>query len=261
MAYGQNTRGAQPRSHFQEAGGAIIKFRHPYLAGQMAGSLDEVDISSSLKLNETYFNAVPNQDSAQQVVLIDGSTVTITNKLLNGTMTLPAVVTTGIVATGDFIACLQLIKSVGDNVGGVLTITEHIDGKAITTLYYGVTPKNVPDKIKMGMDVPTYSCQLLYSGWIQAVSVSGEANKKAIWASGSKTGLEAYFKPYAINAENEDTGSGTASLNASTNGVATADADQTGTSASSTWADNKTPVGANPDYINSSDESTLKVEG
>ena len=35
MAYGNNRAGGQPRSHFRQAGGAIIKFRHPYFAGMI----------------------------------------------------------------------------------------------------------------------------------------------------------------------------------------------------------------------------------
>ena len=48
MAYGNNRKGKQPRAHFQLAGGSNIKFRHPYLAGQIesgSGSvIDEIDI-------------------------------------------------------------------------------------------------------------------------------------------------------------------------------------------------------------------------
>ena len=50
MAYGNNRKGKQPRAHFQLAGGSNIKFRHPYLAGQIesgSGSvIDEIDISN-----------------------------------------------------------------------------------------------------------------------------------------------------------------------------------------------------------------------
>ena len=35
MAYGNNRAGEQPRAHFRSAGGAIIKFRHPYFAGMI----------------------------------------------------------------------------------------------------------------------------------------------------------------------------------------------------------------------------------
>ena len=73
--------------------------------------------------------------------------VTICNKLLNGTITMPVVRTTGMVSTGDFISALQLIKATGDTVGGLLYKTDFINGKAITTLYYGVTVQRVPDDV------------------------------------------------------------------------------------------------------------------
>jgi len=202
MAFGQNSVGKQPRSHFQTAGGTIHKFRHPFLAGQLSssiGNLDEIDISSSVKLDSEFFKASPNQDSAKQEVLVDGTVVTITNTMLNGTITLQAIRTSGIVARGDAVACFQLIKAAGDNVGGTYTLTEFIDGKAITTLYYGVAVKYVDDKILQGLSVPTYACQLLYSGWIQVVSNSAQLNTKAIWAAGSINGVTGVYSMFPVN--------------------------------------------------------------
>lgn len=198
MAYGNNRAAKQARAHFQLAGGSSIKFRHPYLAGQIDtdGAVDEVDISACCKLEGRFFEANQNQDSAKQVVLVDGSVVTISNKLLNGTITMPVVKTTGLVATGDFIAALQLIRTLGDSVGGLLYKTDYINGKAITKLFYGVTPQRVPDDVSEGNDVAVYNIQLLYAGWIEAVSTSTSENKKRIWAVGNQQGLEAYFSPY-----------------------------------------------------------------
>lgn len=198
MAFGNNRGAQQPRATFQLAGGSIIKFRHPYLAGQIdtAGMIDEIDVSKACKLEGRFFEANQNQDSAKQVVLIDGSVVTISNKLLNGTITMPVVRTTGLVGSGDFLSALQLIRSIGDSVGGLLYKTDYINGKAITKLYYGVTPQKVPDDVSEGNDVAVYNVQLLYAGWIEAVSTSTETNKKRIWAIGNLTGLEAYFSPY-----------------------------------------------------------------
>ena len=198
MAYGNNRAAKQARAHFQIAGGSIIKFRHPYLAGQLDtdGAVDEIDISACCKLEGRFFEANQNQDSAKQVVLVDGSVVTISNKLLNGTITMPVVKTTGLVATGDFIAALQLIRTLGDSVGGLLYKTDYVNGKAITKLFYGVTPQRVPDDVSEGNDVAVYNIQLLYAGWIEAVSTSTAENKKRIWAVGNQQGLEAYFSPY-----------------------------------------------------------------
>ena len=201
MAFGNNRSGKQARSHFQLAGGSIIKFRHPYLIGQIESGantiIDEVDISSCMKLEGRFFEATPNQDSAKQQVMVDGSVVTICNRLLNGTISIPVLRTTGEVGTGDFIAICQLIKSVGDSVGGLLYKTDFINGKAITKLYYGVTVKNCPDDVSEGNDVAVYNIQLYYAGWIEAQSNSMAANKKKIWAVGNEKGLEAYFAPYS----------------------------------------------------------------
>ena len=206
MAYGNNRAAKQARAHFQLAGGSSIKFRHPYLAGQIDtdGAVDEVDISACCKLEGRFFEANQNQDSAKQVVLVDGSVVTISNKLLNGTITMPVVKTTGLVATGDFISALQLIRTLGDSVGGLLYKTDYINGKAITKLFYGVTPQRVPDDVSEGNDVAVYNVQLLYAGWIEAVSTSTSENKKRIWAVGNQQGLEAYFSPYVT--QNASTG-------------------------------------------------------
>ena len=206
MAYGNNRAAKQARAHFQLAGGSTIKFRHPYLAGQIDtdGAVDEIDISSCCKLEGRFFEANQNQDSAKQVILVDGSVATISNRLLNGTITMPVVRTTGLVATGDFIAALQLIRTLGDSVGGLLYKTDYVNGKAITKLFYGVTPQRVPDDVSEGNDVAVYNIQLLYAGWIEAVSTSTSENKKRIWAVGNQQGLEAYFSPYVT--QNASTG-------------------------------------------------------
>jgi hypothetical protein len=117
---------------------------------------------------------------------------------------MPVVKTTGLVATGDFIAALQLIRTLGDSVGGLLYKTDYVNGKAITKLFYGVTPQRVPDDVSEGNDVAVYNIQLLYAGWIEAVSTSTSENKKRIWAVGNQQGLEAYFSPYVT--QNASTG-------------------------------------------------------
>lgn len=213
MAYGNNRAGQQPRAHFRLAGGAIIKFRHPYFAGMIETggnkAIDEIDVSACCKLEGRFFEANQNQDSAKQVVLIDGSTVTIANKMLNGTITIPAIPTTGQVGTGDFIAGCQLIRSIGDSIGGIITKTDFVNGKALTKVYYGVTVQRCPDDVSEGNDVAVYNVSLLYAGWIEAESGSDDLNKKAIWAVGSKEGIEAFYSPYDI--QNQDGTKGTGS--------------------------------------------------
>ena len=218
MAYGNNRGGKQPRATFQLAGGCVIKFRHPYFAGLIATdsglAIDEIDISRSCKLEGRFFEANQNQDSAHQVVLVDGSVVTISNKMLNGTITIPAVKTTGLIGTGDFISACQLIQSIGDSVGGLLTKTDYLNGNAITRVYYGVTVKSCPADVSEGNDVAVYNIQLLYAGWIEAVSSSSGNNKKRIWAVGSKEGIEGFYNPYSIQNANGNGATGKMNLDA-----------------------------------------------
>ena len=223
MAYGNNRAGIQPRAHFQVAGGSTIKFRHPYLIGQVdtTGNIDEIDISSCVKLEGTYFSAQQNQDSAKQTVLIDGSVVTITNRLLNGRLSLPVIRTTGLVGTGDFVSALQLIRTIGDAVGGLIIKTDFRNGKAITRVYYGVTVQSCPDDISMGNDVPEYPVVLLYAGWIEAVSDTTAENMKKIWAVGNKEGLAGYFAPYETQNGSTNSADGKTGhpVNASNSGI------------------------------------------
>lgn len=253
MAYGNNRAQTQARAHFQVAGGSTIKFRHPYLAGQIdtTGTIDEIDISACCKLEGRFFEANQNQDSAKQVVLVDGSVATISNKLLNGTITMPVIKTSGLVAKGDFISALQLIRTLGDSVGGLLYKTDYINGKAITKLYYGVTPQRVPDDVSEGNDVAVYNVQLLYAGWIEVVSTSTAENKKRIWAVGNASGLEAYFNPYIT----QDASTGNSPLASTNSGIPasqmadeltgnydTVDSDNEKKVTDGTWKSGTTPV-------------------
>lgn len=221
MAYGNNRVGAQKRTSFRQVGGSVIIFKHPYLAGQISpeSSVDEIDVSSSLQLDGTGLEAQQSIDSSKQVVTIDGSVITITNTLLNGQITLNCYPTTGKVATGDMIAACQLIRSVGDSVGGILIVNEFINGERQTTLFYGVTVVKCPDKILTGNDVPMYAVVLGYAGWISAIGNNDGVNKKAIWAVGSKV-LDEYregthtYSPYLVQNSSGTGGTGESPLGA-----------------------------------------------
>ena len=226
MAYGNNRAVSRPRATFQTAGGMIIKLRHPKLTGQISGAvqIDEIDVSKSLRLNDTFFDASPSQDSSFMEPLVDGSIITITNHLLAGSAVVQAMRTTGLVGTGDFIAAAHLIIASKDSQGGTLTTIESIDGKRIITVFYGVSFKNVPHLRKAGNAIVTYPVVMNYAGWFQAVG-GDEATEEVIWAVGNKYGLKAQYKPYAIQAgEGGDFYSG-APMASAVGGVDVADVD------------------------------------
>jgi hypothetical protein len=208
MAYGNNKAAPMPKASFQEAGGTTFLYRHPFLTGMLSKSsaIDELDVSKSLQLNANFFQANPSQDSSLQERLVDGSTITITNHSLAGTMTLQALSTTGFVGTGDFIACAHLIVASGDSVGGTLTVIRSFGGKRRIRLYYGVSFKNVPHELIAGNAIVPYPVVMEYSGWVEMLGASSVA-RKTIWAVGNKYSLDAVFIPYDYTSILTDGGS------------------------------------------------------
>jgi hypothetical protein len=222
MGHGNNRAAARPGASFQVAGGIICKYRHPFLSGQVheASPVDEIDVSRALRLNDTFLDAQPLNDSSFQELLVDGSVVVITNHSLAGSLTLQALRTTGLVGTGDLIAAAHLVIASKDDVGGTFTVIETINGKRIVTIFTGVSWKNIPHLRKAGNSVIPYPAVMLYAGWVQGVSANMAVNEKTIWAVGNRTGLKAVYKPYAIQeAENLANFYGGAPISSSIAGV------------------------------------------
>jgi hypothetical protein len=199
MAFANNRSAARPSSTFSTAGGVIMRLRHPYLSGQVSGAspIDEVDVSRCVKLNDTFLSALPAMDSAFQEVLVDGSVLTVTNHIMAGKMTIPVVRTTGLVGTGDFIACAHLIIASKDSQGSTFTVIEYINGNKLCTVFYGVSFANVPHLIKAGNAIVTYPVVMNYAGWFQCVGAES-TSEQTIWAVGNKLGIKAEYRPYAV---------------------------------------------------------------
>jgi hypothetical protein len=193
---------------FRTAGGSVYTFAHPFLTGQLASvaraldpitqdSINEVDITRSLRLNDQFFNAQSAQPNSLQEVMVDGSTITITNHLMNGRMTLQVVPGTGLVRDGDLTAIAPFIVQAKDNVGGILTRRRFTSVGAITRVYYGVSFSEYPHDVDVGNAVPIYPMVLLYGGWIEGL-LSGVATEKVLWAVGNQYGLRGNYEPFNI---------------------------------------------------------------
>jgi hypothetical protein len=174
-------------------------YRHPILSGQISSAfpIDEIDITKSLRLGETFLNATPLQDSAIPEVMVDGSVLMITNHVTAGRMALQVVETTGFVGTGDFIAALHLVKVSKDTEGGTITVTRWFNGRKRIRVYYGVGVQNVPDEIIAGNSVVSYPVNMVYAGWFEGAG-GIDLSTKTIWAVGNKYGLKARFMPYSV---------------------------------------------------------------
>jgi len=252
MAYGNNRAAAKPRAQVQTAGGTIIKYRNPVLAYQIADSVavDEINVSRALRLNETFLNAQPLNDSSIIEPLVDGSTITITNHSLAGTMTLQVLRGSGLVGDGDFIAAAHLVIASKDSIGGTLTVIESTGEKRLVTIFYGVTFKNVPHLIKAGNALVPYPMVINYSGWVQGVS-AGAISEKTIWAVGNKVGLSGVYKPYSIQEqESTDFFRGKPVEGLASNGVDAGDGDtNTADNDKAAWDESRRGIEATPSYL------------
>ena len=203
MSFANNRAAPRPRANFMTAGGTTFLFKHPSLSFQIGeadraeGSIDEIDVSRALQLNATFFDARPMQDSAHMELLVDGSTITITNHSMAGTATLQVLPTTGLVGTGDFIAAAHIVIASKDSTGGVLTVIREVGGNRLITIYYGLSFKNVPHQIIAGNSVVPYPVTMNYGGWVQVLT-SPEDAAKVIWAVGNELGIRGTYQPYGI---------------------------------------------------------------
>jgi hypothetical protein len=168
------------------------------MAGQLgSANIDEVNISACMKLNDTFLNAVPLQDSSIMELLVDGSSITVTNHAMAGKMTLNILPTTGTVGGGDLIAIGHFIIGSKDDVGGTLTREKFVNGDKLTRIYYGMSFANVPHEIEAGNAVAVYPVVLNYAGWIEGIS-KGAGTTKRLWAVGNEYGLSAAYVPFSI---------------------------------------------------------------
>jgi hypothetical protein len=257
MAYGNNQAAVRPGAPVQRAGGTVFKFRHPFLTGQLGkgSGVDEVDVSKSLQLHSNFFQANPTQDSAQQVVLVDGTVLTITNHVLAGEMTLQALSTTGYVGTGDFIACAHLVVASGDDVGGTFTVIRSFGKTRRVRVYYGVTFKRVPHELIAGDTAVPYPVVMLYAGWTEGIAAAS-VSARTIWATANKYGISAVYGDYTIDGS-PMSGPGTNAPFSGVNGAGTADAVNDPTAGGFVGVNENTVVpGDHPDNVLNPDGST-----
>ena len=92
-------------------------------------------------------------DSSKIVALANGNTVTITNNNGAGTLTFNVVKTA---TEGDMVSIANYLKRVGDSRGGVIKITQEVNGRTEGTTFYACTVKSCLPLNVQGNDVPEY---------------------------------------------------------------------------------------------------------
>lgn len=92
-------------------------------------------------------------DSSKIIALANGNTLTITNNNGAGTLTFNVVKTGN---AGDMVKIANALKKAGDSVGGIIRITQEINGVTEARTFYACTVRSCPPLNIQGIDAADY---------------------------------------------------------------------------------------------------------
>ena len=147
----------------QTVGNAVVTLTHPAVNAGVATTL------TGFKLDDTFFDAVQDMDNSKRIALVGGGSVTITNKVKMGKLTINGLRTQGNAienkTTGDIILCAQVMQDYSDSTGGTIQISFDGFGKTQTYIYTDVTIVSVPSLKLAGNDLPVFPCVFGYTSF------------------------------------------------------------------------------------------------
>ena len=114
---------------------------------------------AGFRLEGQMVQAQQAMDSSKIVALANGNTLTITNNNGAGTLTFN-VVKTG--SGGDLVKIANYLKKAGDSVGGIIRITQEINGVTEATSFFACTVRSCPPLNIQGNDASDYQVVFNY---------------------------------------------------------------------------------------------------
>lgn len=135
---------------------------HPLIGGGTGLSL------KGFKLDDTFVTTSQDMDNSKKIALVDQGTVTITNAMKMGKLTINAVRVSDDYLEGDLILVAGMLQSIADNIGGVLTLSYGFNGKTEKISFLGVTLVSAPPLHLAGNDLPTYTVVFGYADFIRS---------------------------------------------------------------------------------------------
>lgn len=129
------------------AGQFTVTLTHPLWNSGAATTID------GFKLEGQMVQAQQAMDSSKIVSLANGNTITITNSNGAGTLTFNVTKTN---TAGDMVKIANYLKKVGDSQGGIIRITQEINGATDGTTFYACTVKSCPPLNIQGNDAADY---------------------------------------------------------------------------------------------------------
>ena len=160
----------------QTVGNFNAAFSHPLVLAGAAVNL------KGFKLEDVFIHTDQLMDNSKMIPLVDGGTVTITNSVLAGRLTINALRVGNPQSggfsgqnftdlSGDFILIANFLQALGDNVGGTLTLSwgVGISGSQSTEKisFSTATVARCPPVIIAGNDLPVNPIVLNYASYMR----------------------------------------------------------------------------------------------
>lgn len=129
------------------AGQFTVTLTHPLYNDGTPTTID------GFRLEGQMVQAQQAMDSSKIVMLANGNTLTITNNNGAGSLTFNVVKTGN---AGDMVKIANKLKAAGDSQGGVIRITQQINGKTEGQTYKACTVRSCPPLNLQGNDAADY---------------------------------------------------------------------------------------------------------
>lgn len=138
----------------QTVGNFVATFSHPSV-------LDGAQITlKGFKLEDTFISTAQAIDNSKLIPLVDGGTVTITNPIRAGKLTINALRITNALtpASGDMVLIASALQEAGvaDSAGGTIKFSFGFNGVQETITFNTVTLVSCPPITLAGNDLPVY---------------------------------------------------------------------------------------------------------
>ena len=144
----------------QSIGNFTLSFVHPIATGGATVTL------KGFKMEGDILNMQQLLMNAKVVPLTGGDTITLTNNVKAGKLTINATSTDGKALGGDLVALCDLLQTIPDASGGVMVASWSANGATRTRTLLAVCHESHPPLILQGNDVPTYACTFTYGDYI-----------------------------------------------------------------------------------------------
>jgi hypothetical protein len=118
------------------------------------------------KIEGDIINTTQQVMNSKIIPLIGGDTITLTNSVKCGKLTISATNGSGLVSNGDLVAICRQLQGTADSSGGTITVSWPQDGKTQSVVFAGCTLESFEPLKIQGNDVPTYSCNFNYASYI-----------------------------------------------------------------------------------------------